>query len=72
LENKADKITHNENEEIISTSVVQTTYMLKLKKKLKTWVTHIWLFANGLARAAPLKHFKALSYSSCSLLSLGP
>jgi len=35
LENKADKITHNEKEEIISTSAVQTTYMLKLKNNNK-------------------------------------
>jgi len=34
LENKADKITHNEKEEIISTSAVQTTYMVKLKKNM--------------------------------------
>ena len=72
LENKVGKIIHNEKEEIISTSAVQTTYMLKLKKNITNMGYSHWLFANGLAWASPLNHFKALSYSSCSLLSLGP
>jgi len=41
LENKADKITHNEKEEIISASAVQTTYMLKLKKNKNMGYSHI-------------------------------
>ena len=32
LENKADKITQNEKEGIISTTAMHTTYVLKLKK----------------------------------------
>jgi len=40
LENKADKITQNEKEGIISTTAMHTTYVLKLKK-LKGCVTHI-------------------------------
>ena len=40
LENKADKITQNEKEGIISIIAMHTTYVLKLKK-LKGCVTHI-------------------------------
>jgi hypothetical protein len=71
-ENKADKITHNEKEGIISKPAVHTTYVLKLKKIKKDVLVTYWLYANDLAQQAPLKHFIAFSYSSFSLLSLGP
>ena len=72
LENKADKITQNEKEGIISTTATHTTYVVKLKKNQKNLLLTYWLYANDHAWPAPLKHFTALLYCSFSLLSLGP